>query len=84
MSGAEALAVLYVSPAPCVIMYGMTGAEDGSGEFRAAQLADPTFAAIPIIMWAAPESATASPDTEFVRALLALVGRHCEHADYAS
>jgi len=83
-SAGEALAMLAGSPAPCIILYGMTGPDDGSVGFRSAQLADPAFAAVPIVMWTVPNTAAGSHDKKFLEALLALVGRHCAETEYAS
>jgi len=83
-SATEALATLAADPAPCIILYGMTGPDDGSVDFRSAQLAEPEFAAVPLVMWTVPNPVARSPDKKFIEALLALVGRHCAETQYAS
>jgi DNA-binding response OmpR family regulator len=83
-TGAEGLRLLADDPTPCLILYVMTGAGDGSHEFRAAQMADPAFAAVPIIMCTEMDLGTGGTVREsFVQALLALVRRHCPQAEYA-
>ncbi len=83
-TGAEGLQVLAGGPLPCLILYVMTGDGDGSLEFRAAQTADASFAAVPIIMCTPLDVGAGDAGTStFVSALLALVGRHCEQVGYA-
>jgi CheY-like chemotaxis protein len=84
-TGAEGLRILAAGPPPCLILYVMTGTEDGSREFRAAQLAEPAFAAVPTIMCTAMDFEADKPThPKFIAALLGLVSRHCEAAAYAN
>ena len=83
-TSAEGLRYLANEPLPCLILYILTGVDDGSMEFRAAQMADPSFAAVPIIMCTAQEVGGGPRHRSFIDALLALVGRHCDHVPYAN
>jgi CheY-like chemotaxis protein len=93
-SGEDALRLLGDNDGfvPCLIIYVMTGAGDGSQAFRTAQLADSELATVPIVMFSGDSPRPAADDgprdrgypAPFVGALLALVGRHCARAEYAA
>jgi len=83
-TGNEGLRMLANAPVPCLVLYVMTGADDGSLEFRAAQMADPTFAGVPTIMCTAVDlDGGGLTRGAVVDALLALVGRHCAQVSHA-
>jgi CheY-like chemotaxis protein len=73
-SGAEALQHLALGNMPCLIMFVLRETDD-SVSFRAAQQANPTWVAVPTVLFSAP---TKPGPQALISALLTIVGRHCE------